>query len=98
MVYSLGGITHTPYSAEAQKPCVPARGNLEGGESRESGILRGVFGKAGTVIRYISPISYSWTGQASPAFRRIGEQVEFGEWKGFLLTVLERRPKHKQEG
>jgi len=33
-----------------------------------------------------------------PADRGIGEQVEFGEWKGFLLTVLERRPKHKQEG
>lgn len=40
MVYSLGGITHTPYSAEAQKPCASAGGNLEGGESRESGILR----------------------------------------------------------
>lgn len=98
MAYSLGGITHAPYFAEAQKPCAPAGGNLEGGESRESGILRGVFGKAGTVIRHISPISYSRTGQASPAFRRIGEQVEFGEWKGFLLTVLKRRPKHKQEG
>ena len=25
-------IIHTPYSAEAQKPCAPAGGNLEGGE------------------------------------------------------------------
>ncbi len=33
-----------------------------------------------------------------PADWGIGEQVEFGKWKGFLLTVLERRPKHKQEG
>lgn len=34
MVYSLGGITHTPYSAEAQKPCAPAGGNLERGKGR----------------------------------------------------------------
>ena len=36
MVYSLGGITHTPYSAEAQKLCAPAGDNLEGGEGRGS--------------------------------------------------------------
>ena len=42
------------------------------GPHQRRGILQGVFGKAGTVIRHISLISYSLTGQASPALRQIG--------------------------